>query len=258
MKKKTLILIAALSFAAAANAQEAKTMYVMKNGAVAYQSAVSDIDSIIFYEPSVVVDPLTYDEGVIINGVKWATRNLDAGGKFVENLEDYGALYQWGRKADGHESRTSATTTTLATTDTPGHSDFILTSSSPYDWRSPQNEFLWNSGTEIAPVKTANDPCPAGWRVPTQTELASLGDGEWQTTPAGRIFSDGSNTLFLPAAGYHSANSSALYNVGSNGAYWSSTVNSTNAYNFYFSSSSVSATDNDDRGLGFSVRCVAE
>ena len=257
MKKKTLILIAALSFAAAASAQEAKTMYVMKNGAVAYQSVVSDIDSIIFYKPDPCLE-CTQKGGVYINDVCWATRNLDTGGVFVENPEDYGALYQWGRKADGHESRTSGTTTTLATTDTPGHSDFILTDSSPWDWRNPQNDILWNSGTEIAPVKTANDPCPAGWRVPTQTELASLGSGEWQTTPAGRIFSNGSNTLFLPAAGYHSANSSALYNVGSNGAYWSSTVNSTNAYNFYFSSSSVSATDNDDRGLGFSVRCVAE
>lgn len=79
---------------------------------------------------------------VLINGVCWATRNLDVGGKFVTNPEDYGALYQWGRPADGHESRTSSTTTTLATTDTPGHNKFILAPSSPNDWRNPQNDKL--------------------------------------------------------------------------------------------------------------------
>ncbi len=42
---------------------------------------------------------ITTDQGVVINGVKWATRNLDAGGKFVENQEDYGAYFQWGRPA---------------------------------------------------------------------------------------------------------------------------------------------------------------
>jgi len=50
----------------------------------------------------------TTDEGVVINGVKWATRNLDVGSTFVENPEDKGALFQWGRPADGHENRTSA------------------------------------------------------------------------------------------------------------------------------------------------------
>jgi hypothetical protein len=30
---------------------------------------------------------------------------------------------------------------------------------------------LWNSGTEINPIKTPTDPCPTGYRVPTTTEL---------------------------------------------------------------------------------------
>jgi hypothetical protein len=47
------------------------------------------------------------EEGVVINGICWATRNLDVGGVFVANPEYYGALYQWGRKTDGHESRSS-------------------------------------------------------------------------------------------------------------------------------------------------------
>ncbi len=118
----------------------------------------------------------TTDEGVVINGVKWATRNLDVGGNFTASPEDYGALYQWGRPADGHESRTSGTTTTLATGDTPGHDKFILASSSPYDWRSTQNDALWNAGTKTAPIKSANDPCPTAWRIPTNAEMESLLD----------------------------------------------------------------------------------
>jgi len=43
-------------------------------------------------------DPLTYDEGVVINGVKWATRNVDEVGTFASTPESYGKFYQWNRK----------------------------------------------------------------------------------------------------------------------------------------------------------------
>ena len=176
---------------------------------------------------------------VRINGVCWATRNLDVGGKFVTNSEDYGALYQWGRPADGHESRTSSTTTTLATTDTPGHNKFILAPSSPNDWRNPQNDKLWNAGTEEAPVKAANDPSPEGYRVPTATEIDKLLDATkvtviWthQNGVSGCMFTDKStlNSLFFPAAGDHWGFVDVLYDAGTAGGYWSSTVDGTDAY----------------------------
>lgn len=34
------------------------------------------------------------DEGVEINGLIWATRNVDAPGTFAKNPEDYGMYYQ--------------------------------------------------------------------------------------------------------------------------------------------------------------------
>ncbi|GHV10413.1 hypothetical protein FACS1894162_4340 [Bacteroidia bacterium] len=37
----------------------------------------------------------TTDSGVVINGVKWATRNVDEKGKFVNNPEDNGYHYTW-------------------------------------------------------------------------------------------------------------------------------------------------------------------
>jgi uncharacterized protein (TIGR02145 family) len=35
------------------------------------------------------------NEGVVINGVKWATRNVDTPGTFTKNPEDYGVYYTW-------------------------------------------------------------------------------------------------------------------------------------------------------------------
>gem|GEM_PF-1354707 len=64
-------------------------------------------------------------------------------------------------------------------------------------------------------------------------------------------------TLFLPAAGNRN-NAGTLNNAGTNGYYWSSTVNGTNAYNLNFNSTTVNPANNNNRANGFSVRCVAE
>jgi len=37
----------------------------------------------------------TYDKGVVINGVIWATRNVGSSGRFASNPEDYGNYYSW-------------------------------------------------------------------------------------------------------------------------------------------------------------------
>jgi len=200
-------------------------------------------------------------ESVVINGVRWATRNLDTGGQFVANPEDYGALFQWGRRADGHENRTSGTTTTLSDTDTPAHGDFILVSEPPHDWRNPQNDNLWGA------TKTANDPSPAGWRVPTIEELRSLTDTdnvthEWTTENGvnGYLCTDKATgaSLFLPAAGYRYYSNGPLNGAGSYGYYWSSTPNGSNAYTLYFFDGYFGVHYNLNRASGFSVRCVAE
>jgi len=157
----------------------------------------------------------------------------------------YGDLYQWGRGSDGHQCRTSATTTTLSATDQPGHGNFVLAPNSPYDWRSPQNANLWQG------VNGVNNPCPSGYRVPSQIEL----DNErlsWGTNnPAGALVSP----LKLPIAGYRDNGSGGLGNVGTYGNYWSSTVSSTLSRSLDFSTSDA-LLDVNRRAYGFSVRCV--
>ncbi len=209
--------------------------------------------------------------GVVINGVRWATRNLDVGGTFVDNPENNGALYQWGRLADGHENRYSGTTTTLATSNTPGHSRFILispSSSSSYDWLSPQNDALWNAGTEAAPIKAENDPSPTGWRVPTGTEILTLLDATkvtkaWDSAKKGYTFTDSanpSNSVFFPAAGYRENRDyeyGTVYNVGGVGCYWSSMPHIDAACNLSFSEGSAYWSAHS-RSYGLSLRCVAD
>jgi uncharacterized protein (TIGR02145 family) len=211
----------------------------------------------------------TSDEGVVINGVKWATRNLVTHGTFVTNPEDYGSLFQWGRIGDGHEQRTSNTTTNYSETSTPGHPNFILTTEfTQYDWFWAGSNTLWNSGTESAPVKTANDPCPAGWRVPTYSEFASLrnaaGTGETINGIHGRVFGNDNNTIFVPIAGYRACGDGYINPYMTYGYYWSSTTTGNYnrlSYYFQFHSTWVAPTyeDNVDyRSFGFCVRCVAE
>jgi uncharacterized protein (TIGR02145 family) len=63
--------------------------------------------------------------------------------------------------------------------------------------------------------------------------------------------------LLNPAAGYRNNSNGQLYNVGSNGNYWSSSANSdTNGYNLNFNSSNLNPANNNNRQNGNSVRCV--
>ena len=114
--------------------------------------------------------------------------------------------------------------------------------------------------------KTSNDPCPAGFRVPTRTQLEALEDnvlntrtlvGAWTNSTTN--YSSGSRfgqALFLPTAGLRIADGS-LANRGSNGYYWSSTVSSANALILVFNSSGI-VMNTGNRPVGASLRCIAQ
>jgi hypothetical protein len=161
------------------------------------------------------------------------------------DADSYGDLYQWGRAADGHQIRTSATTTTLSSSDTPSHGDFILAPNSPNDWRSPQNDNLWQG------VNGVNNPCPSGYRLPTDLEWnAEL--SSWSSNNSAGAFA---SPLKLPVAGLRDNSNGSLNNVGTFGEYWSSTVSSTNSSFLSFNSSNANMSAYY-RAVGFSVRCL--
>ncbi len=158
----------------------------------------------------------------------------------------FGDLYQWGRLTDGHQNRESATTYTLSETDVPGHDYFIIINNSPYDWRVTQNNDLWQGEEGI------NNPCPEGWRVPTDEELTAEILSWDAQNPAGAF----SSPLRWPVGGYRNSMGDLL-NEGSWGLAWSTTVSGTGVRMlYYFGPVATIVTLN--RAFGVNVRCVRE
>ncbi len=180
-------------------------------------------------------------------GRTWMDRNLGASRRATSSTDSqaYGDLYQWGRAADGHQRRNSPTTSTLSSTNQPGHGSFILAPNSPWDWRSPQNNNLWLG------VNGINNPCPSGYRLPTEAEW-NAERNSWGSNNESGAFN---SPLRLPVAGSRRSSSGSLDDVGSFGFYWSGTADGSLSRRLSFSSSSAFMYSNL-RAFGFSVRCL--
>ncbi len=167
------------------------------------------------------------------------------------DTNSYGDLYQWGRRSDGHQCRTSPTTSISSSVDQPTHGDFILAPNSPYDWRSPQNTNLWQG------VNGINNPCPSGYRLPTEAEL-NAERLSWSSNNAAGAFD---TPLKFPMAGFHDNPTGLFANFGMYSYYWSSTVGSavSGTYSqFLFFGSSSALLDATYRANGLSVRCIKD
>lgn len=182
-------------------------------------------------------------------GQIWMALNLGASQVATSSTDPaaYGTLYQWGRLSDGHEYRSSSTTTDLSNTDVPGHGSFILASFDPWDWRSPKNDNLWQG------VAGVNNPCPSGFRLPTATEWEAE-QASWDSNDSAGAYG---SPLKLVSAGYRHLNDGTLFSVGSNGSYWSSTVDGSNSryLSFY---SGYASMGYGYRAYGFSIRCLKD
>ncbi|MCX6191681.1 MAG: hypothetical protein NT109_05305, partial [Flavobacteriia bacterium] len=177
----------------------------------------------------------------------WMDRNLGATQVATSSTDQnaYGDLYQWGRRADGHQCRTSPTTVTLSSIDQPAHGNFILGPNAPYDWRSPQNTNLWQG------VNGVNNPCPSGYRIPTETEI-NAERLSWSSNNGAGAFA---SPLKWTLAGLRNLSDGSLGGVGTGGYYWSSTVSGTDSRYLDFGSSGASMSVTN-RAHGFTVRCL--
>jgi uncharacterized protein (TIGR02145 family) len=187
----------------------------------------------------------TFDPGVVIGGITWATRNVDAPGTFAGRPESVGMFYQWNSRVG------------WSSTDPMVSTDGSL-------WRtSTSTDTDWDS---------ANDPCPAGWHVPTNTELQSLIDAgyEWTTKNgvSGMAFGTAPGTVFMPVANRrHSSDGSLQDYGGAFGIYWGNYTYGDEGDGepkaLFLGIANIppdcfAALDKESPNTGFAVRCVAD
>ena len=208
----------------------------------------------------------------------WAPVNCG----YDENHQ-YGLLYQWGRKyGQGYDGETPPTVKKnekLTSADAGSNEvnkdnfyyvdpEFVDYNSEDFNWLNPAVDNLWyNNASGATSNKTQYDPCPAGWRVPTLTEMKSLSsrfspsnnnpgasdkNKENFDSEKGYYFygvpdeEDAVNKVFFPAAGdlltdgkcgtwsEYDDSEENIIRQGNNrehiGYYWTSTTNNTDSY----------------------------
>jgi uncharacterized protein (TIGR02145 family) len=210
------------------------------------------------------------------SGATWMDRNLGAFNAAI-SLTDYGAygcLFQWGRGNDGHANVTytsatvaasgSATTTTLATTVTPG-ANFIITNGSSWANTSTSTSSLWQ------PVTVAdgglNNPCPISYRVPTETELFAEFNStnsalKYTAVNVTAAFNNLTTTTLMGlrtvVSGLRKAADGTFAEQGTYGSYWVSN-NSTvinNGKMMYLNGSIFSNINSAPKSYCYAVRCI--
>jgi uncharacterized protein (TIGR02145 family) len=139
----------------------------------------------------------------------------------------------------------------------------------------------WNSTGSSGSVwadssKSASDPCPDGFRVPTKDQMTALTlnndlsaigsfDGSSTNFGAAHVITNGANKLTLPASGRRFYAGGPESNRAETTGYWTSTYigpcgkASTNcAWNLYLEMNVWSVSSNEFIPNGFAVRCVLE
>ena len=247
--RKIFAFLCALSFAAQFNLLSAQgTMVVWKNGSVTTSIPTEDVDSVTFVLNRVINGHKFIDLG-LPSGVLWAETNIGA-----ETAADEGNYYAWGETA----------------------------TKSYYDWdtykhgTSASDITKYNSTDGKTFLEIADDAASVNWgsscRMPTKEDFEELLNSKnctWTWTSMNN--SSGSsvngykiaskkngNFIFLPASGYGHLSAAAKY--GTEGCYWSSTLNTSNVGNAYYLDFS---SDNHYmrygyRYHGYTVRPVAD
>lgn len=215
---------------------------------------------------------INHGQGVEIDGVVWAPVNCG----YHATDYPYGKLYQWGRKyGQGYDSSDASVPTivagpvSLSEGQSTSNSNKFYTSSDSYTpWLSPSDVTLWNVENTSNPQKTEYDPCPNGWRVPTDKEYISLTSNKsaWTNNNGQNgywfcgmnTYSESVSRVFFPAAGYRDRDGHSGLR-GDTGDYWSSnTAGALGIYIEFNKSSSSVGTRILDTAYGYSVRCVKE
>lgn len=202
---------------------------------------------------------------VNIEGVCWAPVNLG-----YNEYHKYGLLYQWGRKyGQGFNMNDSLELSIIEGpvsisegNDIANNDKFYIFKDSPFDWCIPQ-ALSWNM--------SLYNPCPKGWRLPTNEEFLLLYNSgcTWVKSGgpnaiAGRWFGgnhngDHAGSIFLPAAGHRHSYAGAIIDFDEYGYYWTDPCRHNKVGCFFnFACYFVKREDNCFRANGLSIRCVKD
>jgi hypothetical protein len=168
----------------------------------------------------------------------------------------YGSFIQWGRYTDGHElinwtnggpTPINGVTTTQSITDTPGNVLFIAKNDGSQDWRSTQNNNLWQG------ILGINNPCPQGYRVPTINDFVSY----FSTINNSLAFD---SPLKISIGGIRWYDGLYIFNSPFRGNYWTSDTysNQSNTISFRTDNNNISNNNYYGRAAGQFVRCVRD
>ena len=182
-------------------------------------------------------------DGVLIDGVIWAVRNVDSFGTFAESPYHSGSFYQFNK----------VTAYTAVACDEFNGNFAVFP-----NWNPAEFSETW---------LPENNPCPSGWRLPTSNEMfALIRSGYRYDNTLNGFFFGRSNEIFLPAGGFiQNGNVESVLAVG---RYWveDGVVNDGNFViyrylQFYTDSQGenaryIIANTHNNIQYAFSVRCV--
>jgi uncharacterized protein (TIGR02145 family) len=203
--------------------------------------------------------PLTYGTVTTATGRAWLDRNLGATQVATSSTDAaaYGDYYQWGRPPDGHQTKyltnnnSTGFTNTRSATAVPSTDLWIQPIDASNDWLSTPDNTLWTG------ANPATNPCPAGFRIPTEAEWSAE-----NIANVGATFQTNGLKLTLPGLLTNFSSGGASYTAkGSYGQYLTQTAYTTspNGGARYFGvngSNQAWFDQNYTKSNGMSVRCI--
>lgn len=201
------------------------------------------------------------------NGTSILDTNLGANGPGTDTNQPMGFLYQWGRKdpfpAPYHVAYSSLMCfqpAGIITNEAKSDATVDYAINNPGTFIDNKSTKWDSTGKSVwAENKTIYDPCPPGYRVPTDTELKNLEYGAWD----GVFYRYAENTsgyyFHATSRTYFSSKDVHTTETAKSGYYWTCTHSGGNmAQMATYSNSAAGMVGGLNKSFGCAVRCVAE